>query len=34
MLLRFLQKQRDSKWETLKEEKIVELEKAMTYSFY
>ncbi len=34
MLLRFLQKQKESKWETLKEEKIVELEKVMDYSFY
>jgi hypothetical protein len=34
MLLRFLQKQKESKWETLKEERIVELEKAAAYSFY
>jgi hypothetical protein len=34
MLLRFLQKQKESKWETLKEEKIVELEKAMAFNFY
>jgi hypothetical protein len=34
MLLRFLQKQKESKWETLKEDKIVELEKALDYKFF